>query len=63
VPWRSGSGTLTFNPGETSKTFTVTIVDDALPEPNETIVVTPNSPVNGGLGSPSAATITMLAND
>ena len=57
------SGTLTFNPGETSKTFTVTIVDDALKEPNETIVVTLNSPVSGGLGSPSVATITILAND
>ena len=33
-------GTLDFAPGETSKTFSVPIVDDLLSEPNETVKLT-----------------------
>ncbi len=37
--YQSASGTLTFAPGETSKTITVLVNGDRLPEPNETFVV------------------------
>jgi hypothetical protein len=44
------SGTLTFAPGEKTKTVQVTVFDDPLPEPVETFTV--------GLGNPVNATIT-----
>src|SRR5439155_555178 len=40
------TGTVTFNPGETTKTVTVTALGDTLPEPNETFVVDLSSPTN-----------------
>ena len=41
----SANGTLTFNPGDTSKTISVTIVQDTLDEVNETFTI--------GLSNPS----------
>jgi hypothetical protein len=43
------SGRLTFNPGETSKTFSVTINGDTLFEANETFFVDLTNPVNANL--------------
>ena len=40
------SGTLTFNPGETTKTITVVINGDTVPEPNETFFVNLSNAVN-----------------
>jgi len=57
------SGTLTFNPGETSKTFGVPLIDDTTGEGAETIGLTLSNPVNAALGSPSSATLTIKAND
>jgi CSLREA domain-containing protein len=57
------NGTLTFVPGETSKTFTVPIVDDTLGEPNETLTVTLSSPNNATLGAPDMATLTIVDDD
>jgi hypothetical protein len=37
--YQAASGTLTFAPGETTKTITVPIIGDRLPEPNETFAV------------------------
>ena len=42
----ANSGTLTFNPGETSKTITVVIIGDTLNETNETFVIKLSNPVN-----------------
>lgn len=58
------SGTLTFNPGETQKTITVAISDDALVEGNETFAVNLTGPSAGAaLGSPSTSTVTIVDND
>ena len=57
------SGTLAFAPGETSKTFSVTINDDLLKESSETVKLTLSNPANAGLGTPSNATITITDND
>jgi hypothetical protein len=47
--YESTSGTLTFAPGETSKTVTVPVVGDRAPEPNETFSVRLSSPSSGAL--------------
>jgi hypothetical protein len=66
----TAGGTLTFAPGETSKTFTLLNTDDVYVEGNETFTVSlhnPASPANlpGAvtLGSPAQATIMILDND
>ena len=58
-------GTLTFAPGETSKTFRILIVDDKFVEGDETIDLMLSNPTGTGvgLGSPNTATITILDND
>jgi hypothetical protein len=47
--YTAGSGTVTFSPGDTSKTIAVPVVGDTVPEPDETF--------NVDLSSPSGATI------
>jgi hypothetical protein len=44
--YQATSGTLTFAPGETSKTITVIVLGDRLGEPNETFVVNLTNPAN-----------------
>src|SRR5204862_5831112 len=56
--------TMTFAPGETSKTFRVFLVDDLYVEGNETINVALSNPGAGTvLGSPASAVITVTDND
>jgi uncharacterized protein (TIGR03118 family) len=58
-------GTLTFNPGETSKTFRILIVNDTFVEGDEVIDLGLSNPTGAGvgLGSPNIATVTILDND
>ena len=63
VDYSLASGTLTFAPGVTNQNIAIAIVDDALDEPNETIVVTLSSPTNATLGATTAHTYTITDND
>jgi uncharacterized protein (TIGR03118 family) len=58
-------GKLTFNPGETSKTFRILIVNDNFVEGDEAIRLALSNPTGTGvgLGSPNIATVTILDND
>lgn len=58
------SGTLTFNPGQVSKSFTVPVIDDALYEADETILLTLSNATGANLGAPDDhGTLTILDND
>jgi hypothetical protein len=48
------NGTLTFAPGETSKSIVVPIRGDTVAEPNETLTVTLSNPTNATLGTAQA---------
>jgi hypothetical protein len=56
-------GTLAFAAGETSKTFTVSVIDDNNVEGNEALNVTLNRPVNTLIGATSTAIVTVTDND
>jgi len=45
--YQTASGTPTFAPGETTKTVTVQVIGDRLPESNETFSVNLSTPING----------------
>jgi hypothetical protein len=56
-------GTLTFAPGETSKTLTLLVTDDSYVEGDETLTLILSNPVGVTLGAPSVAQITITDND
>ena len=58
-------GTLTFAAGETSKTFSVPILDNATPQPNRTITLGLADPTGSGasLGNPNRAVLTIVDDD
>jgi uncharacterized protein (TIGR03118 family) len=59
------AGRLSFNPGETSKTFRILLVNDTFDENDEDIIVVLSNPTGAGvgLGSPSTASVSILDND
>ncbi len=59
----TATGALTFTPGEVSRFFSVTIVDDEFKEANETVTLRLLDPVNTTLGSPNPATLRILDDD
>jgi hypothetical protein len=64
VDYTLASGVLTFGPGQTTAVIPIDIVDDGLPEPNETIVLQLGSPTGGAiLRAPTQTTITIVDND
>ena len=56
-------GTLTFNPGDASKSFIVLLIDEAYVEGTTTFPITLSNPSGGSLGSPSSATVTITDDD
>jgi hypothetical protein len=57
------AGTLTFAPGELSKSFTVSITNDTVAEAAETFTVVLTNAANANLGSPATATVSIVDND
>jgi hypothetical protein len=61
--YTTATGTLTFSPGQTSKTFSVPILEDTSVEANETVNLVLSSPTGATLGTPSTAVLTIVDND
>ncbi|MCB8945705.1 MAG: DUF11 domain-containing protein [Ardenticatenaceae bacterium] len=57
------TGILTFTPGSSSVSFPITLLDDALLEPDESLTLTLSSPTNSGLGMADQASFTILNDD
>jgi len=56
------SGTFFFGAGETMRTLTIPITNDAIVEGAETVLLTLSNPGGGTLGTPSTATL-IIADD
>jgi TolB protein len=56
-------GTLTFNPGETTKTFIIFITDDVFVEDDDRLTTTLSNPSGSVLGALNTATLTIVDND
>ncbi|HEU4366898.1 MAG TPA: Calx-beta domain-containing protein [Methylomirabilota bacterium] len=57
------AGTLTFAAGQTSRTFTVPVLDDDVADGAKTVGLRLTNPVGAGLGTPSTATLTITDSD
>ncbi len=57
------SGSLTFMPGQTTLTFTVSITDDNIYEKDESLNVMLSTPVNSNISSPASAALTIQDNE
>ena len=61
LDYTAASGTLTFLPGESKKAFSVPLLTDLLPDPEEKVSLTLSTPTGGAtLGTPSGAFITIF---
>ena len=56
-------GTVRFAAGESAKTISIPIVDDAYAEGNETFTITLSNAIGATLGAPNTATITIQDNE
>ncbi len=63
VDYTFASGTLTLAPGETVKAIPLTIIDDAVLDAAETIIITLSNPVGTVISSQSAHTFTITDDD
>jgi alkaline phosphatase len=57
------AGPLTFDPGQTTRSINLTIINDALAEGNETVQITLSNPTNATLGANVVHTYTINDND
>lgn len=57
------SSPILFSAGQTSKTVSITITDDALTESDETIILTMGTPTNANIGATDTQTITITDNE
>ncbi|MDF0494637.1 DUF4082 domain-containing protein [Bradyrhizobium yuanmingense] len=60
---RTNTGQIVFAPGESTKSFTIPIVDDQLTEGNETFAIGLQNPGSGSLGAPRTALVTIVDDD
>lgn len=63
IDYALAAGTLTFNPGETSKNIVLAVSEDALNEAAETVVIDLGNPANAMLGAQVQHTYTIADND
>lgn len=63
VDYTLNSGTLTFAPGQTVRTVSMSVVNDTVSELTETVVVSLSAPVNASLGAISAHTVSITDDD
>ncbi|XP_052793587.1 adhesion G-protein coupled receptor V1-like [Mya arenaria] len=63
VDYRADGAILTFNPGESRKLISVTILDDTMPELVKTVVVRLSAPTGGATINYDNATISIMEND
>lgn len=61
--YRFTNGTLTFAPGQTSRSITFAVINDTIDEDDETIEMALANPSNSVLGGTSRSTYTILDND
>lgn len=61
--YTAAAGTLNFSEGESSKTFTIPLLDDAIREGDETVNLTLSNPNAGAPGTPATATLTISDNE
>ncbi len=61
--YTTARGSLSFNAGETTKTFTVFITDDVFGETTENFQVLLSNPTAATLGTPSAVSVAIVDND
>ncbi|HEX8130786.1 MAG TPA: PQQ-dependent sugar dehydrogenase [Pyrinomonadaceae bacterium] len=61
--YATAAGTLTFAPGETSKSFTIPLIDDGHDEPNEALQLELRNAAGATLGAASTTTLTIVDND
>ena len=57
------AGTLTFAAGQSSKTITISIINDTINEGNETFNLLLSGVSNASLGNPNVTTVTIVDND